>query len=91
MKRLILLLLIGLGLCGPARAQPAGSPALRGRADQVVALLRGQGDPADMFTPAFLAQVPPAQIRAITRQQIAANMARCAASSGSSPARRRPA
>ena len=69
MKRLILLLLALLGLCGPAFAQPpAASPALRSRAEQVVALLRGQGDPAEMFTPAFLAQVPAAQIRTIGRQ-----------------------
>jgi beta-lactamase class A len=66
-KRLILALLVCLGLCMPAQAQEA-SPALRSRADQVVALLRGQGDPAGMFTPAFLAQIPPAQIRTIVQQ-----------------------
>jgi beta-lactamase class A len=71
MKHLILTLLICLGLCGPAAAQQEASPALRSRADQVVGLLRGQGDPAAMFTPAFLAQVPPAQIRAIGQQVLA--------------------
>jgi len=70
-KRLILMLLICLGLGGPAPAQQAPSPALRSRADQIVALLRGQGDPAEMFTPTFLAQVPPAQIRAIGQQVVA--------------------
>jgi len=71
MKHLIFALLISFGLGAPALAQE-GNPALRGRVDQVVALFRGQGDPAAMFTPAFLAQVPPAQIRAIAQQQVAA-------------------
>jgi len=71
MKRLIFALLICLGLCGPARAQQEASAALRSRTDQVVGLLRGQGDPIAMFTPAFLAQVPPAQIRAIGQQVLA--------------------
>ena len=69
MRRPILFLLALLGLCAPSFAQPpAASPALRSRAEQVVALLRGQGDPAEMFAPAFLAQVPPAQIRTIGQQ-----------------------
>lgn len=67
MRRLILLALLCLGLAAPAHAQQA-SPALRGRVGQVVALLRGQGDPAALFTPAFLAQVPPAQVRTVGRQ-----------------------
>lgn len=71
MKRLIFVLLICLGLSGPALAQQSASPALRGRVDQVVALLRGQGDPAEMFTPGFLGQVSATQLRAIVQQQIA--------------------
>ncbi|MBV9881568.1 MAG: serine hydrolase [Sphingomonadaceae bacterium] len=68
-RRALLALLLLLGLCGPALAQPQEPSAiLRGRAEQVVALLRGQGDPADLFTPEFLAQVPPAQVRAIGQQ-----------------------
>ncbi|HMG47580.1 MAG TPA: serine hydrolase [Allosphingosinicella sp.] len=67
MKRLVVLALLCFGLLAPARAQEA-SPALRGRADQVVALLRGQGDPDALFTPAFLAQVPAAQVRTVARQ-----------------------
>src|SRR6185503_14712375 len=67
MRRLGLLLLLCFALIAPARAQEA-SPALRGRVDQVVALLRGQGDPAELFTAAFLAQVPPAQVRAVVQQ-----------------------
>jgi beta-lactamase class A len=70
-KRIIFALLIWLGLCAPAFAQQEASPALRSRAEQVVALLRGEGDPAELFTPAFLAQVPPTQIRAIARQVVA--------------------
>jgi len=67
MRRLILLLLLGFGLLAPASAQQP-SPPLSARVDQIVALLRGEGDPAELFTPAFLAQVPPAQMRAIARQ-----------------------
>lgn len=71
MKRIIFALLIWLGLCAPALAQQEANPALRGRAEQVVDLLRGQGDPAELFTPAFLAQVPPTRIRAIAQQVVA--------------------
>ncbi|HEV2818056.1 MAG TPA: serine hydrolase [Allosphingosinicella sp.] len=67
MRRLILVVLLGFGLLAPASAQEAG-PTLRGRVDAVVALLRGEGDPAELFTPAFLAQVPPAQVRAVAQQ-----------------------
>jgi len=63
-------LLLFFGLGGPALAQQEASPALRGRADQVVALLRGGGDPAEMFTAAFLAQVPVAQLRTISQQLV---------------------
>jgi beta-lactamase class A len=68
-RRWFLILLIVLGLSEPAMAQEA-SGALRSRADQVVALLRGQGEPAEMFTPGFLAQVPVAQVRTITQQLV---------------------
>jgi beta-lactamase class A len=68
-RRWFLALLMALGLSGPAMAQEAGG-ALRSRADQVVALLRGQGDPAEMFTPEFLAQVPAAQLRTIAQQLV---------------------
>jgi beta-lactamase class A len=71
MQRMLLALiaLIGLALSAlPAAAQQAPSAQLQARADQVVALLRGQGDPAEMFTPAFLAEVPPAQLRTIAQQ-----------------------
>jgi len=63
-------LLVFLGLGGPAAAQQEASPALRGRANQVVALLRGQSDPAEMFTPAFLTEVPVAQLRTIAQQLV---------------------
>ncbi|HEY5713170.1 MAG TPA: serine hydrolase [Allosphingosinicella sp.] len=69
--RLILLAWAGL-LChggGAATAQEP-SPALHARADQLVALIRTQSDPAALFSPAFLAQVPPAQVRAISVQLI---------------------
>ena len=71
MRRLLLILLLCLGLGAPASAQQEASAALRSRAEQVVAMLRGEGDPAEMFTPAFLAQIPVAQLRTVT-QQVAA-------------------
>ena len=67
MRRWALVVLLWFGLTAPAFAQQA-SPALRARAEQVVTLLRGQGDPAELFTPAFLAQVPAARVRAVARQ-----------------------
>ena len=59
----------------PAAAQPAAqsaqtaeapSPALRQRAEDLLRLFRGEGDPATMFTPEFLRAVPAAQLQAIT-------------------------
>jgi beta-lactamase class A len=71
-RRTLLALLLLLGLCGPALAQPQEpSAALRNGAGQIVALLRGQGDPADLFTPEFLAQIPAARMRAIVAQLVA--------------------
>jgi len=67
MRRLILLVFLCLALPAAAAAQAPGA-ALRSRAEQVVALLRGEGDPNAMFTPAFLAQVPAAQVRAVAAQ-----------------------
>jgi len=67
MQRLILLVFLCLALPAAAAAQAPGA-ALRSRAEQVVALLRGEGDPNAMFTPAFLAQVPAAQVRAVAAQ-----------------------
>lgn len=46
----------------PARAQQP-SAALRGGAERVVALLKGEAQPADIFTPEFNAAVPEAQMR----------------------------
>ena len=68
MHKRLLLALIFL-VAAPAFAQqPQPSPALRAGAERVVALLRGEAQPADLFTPAFLAQVPEAQVRAVVRQ-----------------------
>jgi beta-lactamase class A len=71
-KLLALFALIGLVFSAlPAAAQqPPGAP-LQARADAVVALLRGEGDPVEMFTAEFLAQVPAAQLRTIARQLVA--------------------
>ncbi len=67
MRHWLALLLLGLALAVAARAQAPDSDLAR-RVDQVAALFRGQGDPAAMFTPAFLAQVPPAQLRTVVQQ-----------------------
>jgi beta-lactamase class A len=63
-KWLALLLLLWSGLA--AAQEP--SPELRARIGELATVLRGQGDPAALFTPAFLAQVPAAQVRAIATQ-----------------------
>ena len=63
-KWLPLLLLFWSGLA--AAQEP--SPELRARLGELATVLRGEGDPAALFTPAFLAQVPAAQVRAIGTQ-----------------------
>jgi beta-lactamase class A len=55
-----------MSLTGPAVAQ--GTNPLQSRGEQVLAMLRGQGEPEQMFTPEFLAQVPVGQLRAISTQ-----------------------
>jgi hypothetical protein len=70
---MVLALLAWMGfitLAAPAAAQEA-SPELRARAEQVVALVQGSGNPAEMFTPEFLAQVPETQVRAVAGQLVA--------------------
>lgn len=63
--------LFGLS-AAPALAQTA-SPELVRRAQDVLAMLRGEADLPAMFTPDFLAQVPAAQIAAISQQLGAAS------------------
>lgn len=65
-----------LALAAPAvPAQPAAQaatvqamPALTQRAAELIPLLNGEGDVAALFDPAFLAQVPETQLRAILIQ-----------------------
>src|SRR3569623_373113 len=52
----------------PQAAAMQALPALTQRAAELVTLLYGQGDIAALFDPAFLAQVPEAQLRAILIQ-----------------------
>lgn len=67
MRRLFwLLLLLGFA-AGPLEAAEP-SAALTGRANELVALLNGQSPPERLFSPAFLAQIPPAQVAAIAGQ-----------------------
>ncbi len=65
MRRLLLLLIALFGLAAPAEAQET---ALRARAEQMVALLRGEGAADQLFAPAFLAQVPAAQIQGLSQR-----------------------
>jgi len=67
-RRWFLALLILIAPAAPAAAQQPPSAALSAGAGRVLALLRGEAAPADIFTPAFLAQVPEAQVRAIIQQ-----------------------
>ena len=66
-RTLTAVLLALLALAAPARAQEP-SAQLRASADQVVALLRGEAEPEAIFTPAFLAAVPAAQLRTFIGQ-----------------------
>ena len=73
LRRLLFGLLILAAAPAPAQPQPpAGaqqaSPELRAAADRVVALLKVQAQPADLFTRAFRAQVPDTQIAAVVQQ-----------------------
>ena len=61
-----LLLLFG-GLASTASAQSAADP-LRARAAALVDLLNGKAEPERLFSKAFLAQVPSAQVKTISRQ-----------------------
>ncbi len=70
--RLLVALLVLVATPALAQPQPAPtqttSPALRAGAERVVALLKGETQPSAIFTPAFLAQVPEAQIRGVIAQ-----------------------
>jgi beta-lactamase class A len=56
-----------LAIAGPARAADP-SPAFAERAGKLVELLNGETEPETLFSPAFLAQVPAAQVKAISAQ-----------------------
>jgi beta-lactamase class A len=59
-----------LALTAPAAAAAAAepSPAFTARANELVALFNGTAEPERLFSPAFLAQVPAAQIRTVAAQ-----------------------
>jgi beta-lactamase class A len=67
LSRLWIFLLPAFAWTGTAGAAEP-SPALVQRADGLVALLNGEARPEAFFSPAFLAQVPPAQVAAIVAQ-----------------------
>jgi hypothetical protein len=67
LKRLLFALLLLVAAPALAQPQPA-SPRLRAGAERVVALLKGEAQPAGVFNAAFRAQVPDAQIRDVVQQ-----------------------
>lgn len=69
----------------PATTTVAPSAALQQRSTELLAILNGGGDPAATFAPAFLAQVPAAQVRAIAAQ-LAGSMGRALAVASVVPA-----
>lgn len=73
MKHLLAAVLAWAGLltiANPAHAQDA-SPELRRQAERVVEMLRGELQPTELFAPAFLQEVPAAQVQAVTQQLLA--------------------
>lgn len=66
-----LLAMILMASALPAAAQQADP--LQQRADELVRVIRGDGDPATFFSPTFLAQVPAEQIRTISAQLVTGN------------------
>ena len=70
MRRLVLVLLAWMGVAALVAPAPAQEPdaQFRARAEQVVALLRGEVEPTALFDPAFLAAVPEAQVRIVVQQ-----------------------
>jgi beta-lactamase class A len=66
MRTLRTFLCLCLALLAAGAAQAADpSPDFRRRADDLVALINGGSAPEQLFSPAFLAQVPAAQVRTI--------------------------
>jgi beta-lactamase class A len=61
---------LGLGLMLVLVSVPAfaQSEAMVARADDLIAVLRGTAREADVFAPAFIAQVPPGQVRALAEK-----------------------
>jgi hypothetical protein len=66
MLRALLLSLAALFAVPAAAAKP--QDLLQDRAEEVLVVLKGGGDPAALFAPEFLAQVPAEQFRAISSQ-----------------------
>lgn len=71
----MVLALIGASLLATQAYAQAPSAQLKTRIDEVVTVLRGDGDPAAVFASAFLQAVPPAQFRTIAQSLIAQNRA----------------
>ncbi|MGE4429876.1 MAG: serine hydrolase [Sphingobium sp.] len=75
---LSLLLSSPLSAQGPVAADSPGavvapplSTVLRQRAEEVIAMINGGGDVARSFAPAFLAQIPESQLRALSARLVA--------------------
>ena len=59
---------LGALLLGAAAAPPAAASPVATRAADLPALLRGETPPEKLFSPAFLAQVPPERLAEISKQ-----------------------
>lgn len=64
---LALLAALLLAWAAPAAAADPSEPLAK-RADDIVLLFNGKAEPEALFSPAFLAQVPPAQVKAVSSQ-----------------------
>ena len=69
-------LALGANIASPAVAQDGESEAsqaaeqspIQARAEQIVALINGEGDPEEIFTAGFLEQFPPEQLATLSQQ-----------------------
>jgi len=65
-----ILALLGFGMASPASAQDQDA-VLKARVGEVVAVLQGKRDPAEVFDANFLNAVPPEKLRALAAQMTA--------------------
>ncbi|HMJ93773.1 MAG TPA: hypothetical protein VK472_06715, partial [Allosphingosinicella sp.] len=72
LRRLVLSLALLLAIAAPAAAADP-SPEFSRRAADLIGLLDGRTEPDKLFSPAFLAQVPAAQVKSVAADLKAAH------------------